>query len=121
MPEVYPLRFTRAHFDRVPEQEALVYLMLGQLANDINILQKLLIFAIDAFGEGSEPERHAAVAQAMLTERMLAGRLYEARQFVQTADCSRTMKSYEADLTEEWRDARKKLNTSSKQTTLFSA
>jgi hypothetical protein len=110
VPEVYPLRFTRADFDQVPEQERLVHLMLGQLANDINLLQKQLIFAISGLGEGSEPEHHAAVAQAMLTERMFAGRLNEAYQFVQTTDCNRAMKSYEADLPEEWREARKNLN-----------
>lgn len=110
MPEVYPLRFTRRDFDRAPEQDRLVHLMLGQLANDINLLQKQLIFAINAFGEGSEPQHHAAVAQAMLTERLFAGRLNEAYQFVQSADCARTMKTYEDVLPEEWRDARKGLN-----------
>jgi hypothetical protein len=110
MPEVYPLRFTRKDFDRVPERERLVHLMLGQLANDINLLQKQLIFAVSGFGEESEPEHHAAVAQAMLTERMFAGRLNEAYEFMQTADCNRAMKSYETSLPEEWRDARRKLN-----------
>lgn len=43
--EVYPLRLTRKDFDRAPEQERLVYLMLGQVANDINLLRKQLIFA----------------------------------------------------------------------------
>ena len=69
MPEVYPLRFTRADFDQVPEQERLVHLMLGHIANDVNLLQKQLIFAINGLGEGTEPEHHAAVAQVMLTER----------------------------------------------------
>jgi len=110
VPEVYPLRFTRADFDRVPDQERLVHLMLGQLANDINLLQKQLIFAINGFGMGSEPQHHAAVAQAMLTERLFAGRLNEAYQFVQGVDCAHTMKTYEADLPDEWRDARKHLN-----------
>jgi hypothetical protein len=107
--EVYPLRLTRKDFDRVPEQERLVYLLLGQVANDINLLQKQLVFATQAFGEGSEPEHHAAVAQAMLTERMFAGRLNEAYEFMQS-ECNRTMKSYEASLPDEWRDARKGLN-----------
>ena len=110
MPEVYPLRFTRADFDRVPDQERLVHLMLGQLANDINLLQKQLIFAINGLGVGSEPEHHAAVAQAMLTERLFAGRLNEAYQFVQGGDCARTMLIYEDVLSEEWRDARTRLN-----------
>lgn len=108
MPEVYPLRFTRKDFDRIPEQERLVHLMLGQLANDINLLQKHLIFATSGFCEGSEPEHHAAVAQAMLTERMFAGRLNEAHRFMQTSECNRTMKSYEVNLAEEWREVRKK-------------
>jgi hypothetical protein len=43
--EVYPLRLTRKDFDRAPEQERLVYLVLGQVANDINLLRKQLIFA----------------------------------------------------------------------------
>jgi hypothetical protein len=45
----------------------------------------------------------------MLTERMFAGRLNEAYEFMQT-ECNRTMKSYEASLPDEWRDARKGLN-----------
>jgi hypothetical protein len=110
VPEVYPLRFTRKDFDRVPEQDRLVHLMLGQLANDINLLRKQLIFATSGFGEGSEPEHHAAVAQAMLTERMFAGRLNEAYEFMQTAECNRAMKSYDTNLPEEWREARKKLH-----------
>ena len=110
MPDVYPLRFTRADFDQAPEQERLVHLMLGQLANDINLLQKQLIFAINSLGEGTEPENHAAVAQVMLTERLLAGRLNEAYQFVQTAACNGAMKACEPDLPAEWKDARKSLN-----------
>jgi hypothetical protein len=110
VPEIYPLRFTRRDFDGIPEQERLVHLMLGQLANDINLLQKQLVFSVSGFGEGSEPEHHAAVAQAMLTERMFAGRLNEAYQFLQTKECNQAMKSYDQNLPGEWREARKQLN-----------
>ena len=85
--------------------------MLGQLANDINLLQKQLIFAINGFHVGSEPEHQASVAQAMLAERLLAGRLNEAYEFTRSARCHAATRDYEADLPDEWRVARKSLNT----------
>jgi hypothetical protein len=109
VPEVYALRFTRAEFDKLPEQQRLVHLMLGQLANDINLLQKQLIFAMNGFGVGSEPEHQVSVAQAMLAERLLAGRLNEAYEFIRTPECHRATR--EANLPDEWRAARKSLNT----------
>jgi hypothetical protein len=84
--------------------------MLGQLANDINLLQKQLIFAVNGFGVGSEPEHQASVAQAMLAQRLLAGRLNEAYEFIRTAECHAATRDYEASLPDEWRAARKSLN-----------
>jgi hypothetical protein len=111
VPEVYALRFTRSEFDKAPEQHRLVHLMLGRLANDINLLQKQLVFAINGFGVGSEPEHQASVAQAMLAERLLAGTLNEAYEFVRTAKCHTVTADYKADLPAEWRAARNDLNT----------
>jgi hypothetical protein len=37
----------RAQLDKIPNDERVFYFMAGQLANDVNALQKLLLFAIN--------------------------------------------------------------------------
>lgn len=43
MVEIHPLRITKGQLDAAPDDERLTYLMAGNLANDVHILQKLLI------------------------------------------------------------------------------
>ena len=84
--------------------------MLGQVANDINLLQKQLVFANNGLGVGSELEHQASVAQVMMAERLLAGRLNEAYEFTRTAECRAALVDYETDLADERRATRKAIN-----------
>ncbi len=74
--EIYPLRYTAGDLAAVPEDDALFFLMCGQLQNDIVILSRQVILA--RMEDGSpEPVRMAAMTVNLVNMRMLAGRLAE--------------------------------------------
>jgi hypothetical protein len=45
MSQVFRISLTKADLDKIPHDERVFYLMVGQLSNDINILTKILWFA----------------------------------------------------------------------------
>jgi hypothetical protein len=47
MINIYPITYSKAQLDAVPEDERLFYLMAGQLANDLNWLSNILMFSIN--------------------------------------------------------------------------
>jgi hypothetical protein len=84
MVELQRISITKADLDRIPADERFFYLMAGQLANDGNILGKLLIGAFNTWrGEHrEEPRRDAGLAQTFLLLKLLAGRLHEANSLI---------------------------------------
>jgi hypothetical protein len=82
MAELQRIRLTKADLDRIPADERFFYVMAGHLANDVNILGKLLIGALNNWksrGERREgPRLDAGLAQTFLLLKLLAGRLHEA-------------------------------------------
>jgi hypothetical protein len=79
--EVYPLRYTAALLKALPEDEAVFFLMCGQLQNDLVILMRQLLQARIVEGD-AEPLRLASATAAMLNMRTLAGRLEEGGKFL---------------------------------------
>ncbi len=73
------MTLTKAHFDRIPDDERLFYFLAGQLRNDINILNKLMLVAMNEVrtAPGQSPRYSAALAQVILLLKLTAGRLYE--------------------------------------------
>lgn len=102
MPEVqlYSLEYAKEDLERAPPGEATLYLLLGHISNDLNILSKLAIFAMNDDPSSPEPTRRARNTAAMLLVRLLAGRLYEAWSAMK-GPISRLIPSYAADLGSE--------------------
>lgn len=73
---IYPLRYTAADLKKLPEEDAVFFLMCGQLQNDLVILMRQLLQAKIVEGD-AEPLRLASSTAAMLNIRMLAARLSE--------------------------------------------
>jgi hypothetical protein len=87
----------KSDLDNIPKQERTFYLMAGQLANDINILGKLLIFATTASKEPGEPRQWAGMTTAVLILEILAGRLYEGYRLIDKAFSARKLRAKYTD------------------------
>jgi hypothetical protein len=74
--DIYPIRFSKALLNKVPEDERTFHLIAGQLANDLNILSKLIIILLNPVS-GHEILRRANTTSAILLIKLLAGRLNE--------------------------------------------
>lgn len=79
--QLVPLHFDKVEMDLVPENHRLAYFGMAQIANETAILLRIAISAINSMAE-PQPVRDMSNATAMFATRMLAGRLWEARQFV---------------------------------------
>lgn len=79
--QVRPLPFSKQNLEDAPRDHRLAYLGLGQIADEASILLRMAMAGINSHGE-LQPSRDAANAVALLATRMLAGRLAEARDFV---------------------------------------
>jgi hypothetical protein len=78
MAQVIRIRLTKGQLDKIPRNERVFYFMAGQLANEINILTKLVWFGMNqerAAAKGVPQE--AALSQTLLLIKILAGKLYE--------------------------------------------
>jgi hypothetical protein len=113
MAELKGVHLTKADLDRIPADERYFYLMAGHLANDVNILGKLLLMASNsAFRKDGEileknPHRQAGLAQMFLVLKLLAGRLYEASRLIGTHYFGKGLDTkYENEMREKARDAR---------------
>lgn len=78
-----PITITPAEFKTAPEDERVFYLKLGSITNEVNMLNKLAMFSLNNPTEELVVNR-ASSAMAMLQLRLLAGRLYEAREVITT-------------------------------------
>jgi hypothetical protein len=104
MAEIHALSFTKAQLDLIPTDERLFYFMAGQILNDINILTKILIFAVNELTLSSTegPERSAAKAQVVLILKLLAGRLYEGHKTISSTFSAKGFyKKYAADMSSD--------------------
>lgn len=64
--KVHPITIPKDKLDRAAEEERLTYLMAGNLANDLQILQKLLVISIHTAVEMGHPHSEAANGSTML-------------------------------------------------------
>jgi hypothetical protein len=100
MATLYRIELTKAHLDQIPHDERIFYLMASQLANDLNIIAKLLIFASNGVMKSSDPiQHHLATTQALLFIKMMAGRLHEGKRLLSKAFFNKGLwKKYKDDL-----------------------
>jgi|GEM_PF-4586499 len=97
--EIFPLRYTVADLRAVPEEEAVYFLMCGQLQNDIVILMRQLLQARIVKGD-EQPVRLVTATSAMLNMRILAARLAEGWPLIKDR-FGLVFNEYEADITDE--------------------
>lgn len=75
--KVHTITIPKEKLDQAPEEERLTYLMAGNLANDLLILQKLLIMSSRTAADMGEPHSTPVNGSTLLLVKLLAGRLYE--------------------------------------------
>jgi hypothetical protein len=100
MATIYRVELTRAHLDKIPHDERIFYLMASQLANDLNVITKLLIFAANGVIKSSDQvQHHVATTQVLFFVKMMAGRLHEGKRLLGSAFFSKGLwTKYKDDL-----------------------
>jgi hypothetical protein len=83
---------TKADLDRIPDDERTFYLMAGQLANDINILGRLLSFAAST-PRPDTPRMWAGLTQMLLIAKLLAARLFEGHRLISQTFSARKLRA----------------------------
>jgi len=101
--EIYVLHYKKADLMAAPEDERAFFLMITQVANDVQILWKQITFALNTKAKG-EIEKQAANAVAMLNMRLLCGVLEEGQQTVRKT-FEKIRASYESEFRPETRNA----------------
>jgi hypothetical protein len=107
MIEIYQIKFSKAHLDTAPEDERIFHLMAGQLANDLNLLTKQLVFAMNPV-DGPDVCRRVNTALAMLLVRQLAGRLNEGWKIIES-QFNPMYKRYKETLSETGKESHSKI------------
>ena len=82
------LSFNKRDLLKVPPHHRIAYFGLGQICDEASILLRMAIAAINSVKE-HQATVDAACAAAMLATRMLAGRVYEARLFINGQEVAR--------------------------------
>jgi hypothetical protein len=113
MPRLRRILLTKTDLNRIPADERFFYFMAGHLANDANILGKLLIAAFNsAFARPGEPcatnyTNNAGLAQLFLVVKLFSGRLHEANSLISAHYFAKGLHpKYEGEMSERARDAR---------------
>lgn len=68
----------------MPENERVFVVVLGHIANEINVLQRLIMMAHDLDDNPGPAETQGGTAQTMCLMRLLVGKLYEAHRTIKT-------------------------------------
>jgi len=97
---VYNLIYTKADLDAAPADERLFFLMASSVANDTQMLNKLLALTLERFDATHRFINQGNSAQGFMILRMLTGRLNEAWKML--ASSNRMIKvNYLADLSDD--------------------
>lgn len=88
---IYIVRFTKDELMRVGEQQRALYLQLSQLSNETFMLYNFLIHCMNGMQHEPEEERtgplkESSLGMILFAARLLAGRLYEARNDINGAE-----------------------------------
>jgi hypothetical protein len=97
--ELHPVTFSKALLDSIPKDERMFHVMAGQLANDLNILTKLMHMAMNPVA-GHEVLTRANTTVAMLVIKLLAGRLNEGWELIK-CQFPPLYNRYEGDLSDD--------------------
>jgi hypothetical protein len=75
---LHRVRFEAGDLRKMPEHERVFTMLLGHIANEINILQKLIMMAHNLDDDPGPWETQGRTAQTMCLLRLLVGKLNEA-------------------------------------------
>lgn len=106
MLQVRAIRFSKADLDGVPRHHRLAFLGLCQIADETTILQRTAVAAINSIAP-PRPVEDMAKATALLGFRMLVGRLWEARLFLNRPEVATSLRELTIAALE--RDARSQI------------
>lgn len=82
---VRTIQFTKAELDALPRRHRLAFLGLSQISDETVILQRTGVAAVNSIAP-PRPVEDMAKATGLLALRMLVGRLWEARLFINTPE-----------------------------------
>jgi hypothetical protein len=80
---VQRFRFEARDLAEMPEPERVFAVFLGHIANEINILQRLIMMAHNLDDDPGDAETQGRTAQTMCLLRVLVGKLNEAHETIQ--------------------------------------
>lgn len=94
---IHTITIPKEKFDEAPEEERLTYLMAGNLANDVLILQKLLIISSNTAIKLGDLHRPPVNGSTLLIIKLLAGRLYEGWNWLRGPSTNHIKKRFAQD------------------------
>ena len=94
---VHSITIPKDKLDQAPENVRLTYLMAGNLANDLLILQKLLIMSINTASAMGAPHSTPVNGSTILLIKLLGGRLYEGWNWLRGASTKEVMEHFAKD------------------------
>jgi hypothetical protein len=80
--EVATLSLTKTELEALPREHLSFYLQLGQLMNEIAMLQSLLLRSLNGMQRGPRPVQETALGMMLFLTRGLCGRLVEAHEAI---------------------------------------
>lgn len=108
---VYNVKLSKDALLGVPENERTFFLSLAHLANEINALQKLVLWSCDFSSQNPAFDKGQTALSFMLL-KLLAGKLNEANELLQKKFHGLSVsRDYEPSLSEEARDALSKIKS----------
>jgi len=102
--EILTLELRGSQLEAIPQDERVLLVQMGHLANTIMVLQKWLVFC-EVRAAPKSVEAAAATTQQMLVMRILSGVLYEGWRVIQTSYFKAQLsKKYDAKLSDDGKE-----------------
>ena len=89
--EVATVRFDRGELLAVPRPHLSFYLQLGQLMNEVSMLQSLLVRSLNGMKKGPRAVQETSLGMMLFLTRALCGRVVEAHQAINTKENGRLL------------------------------
>jgi hypothetical protein len=93
--EILVGNISKSDLEKIPEKERIFFLLIGHLANELNILYKFLIMCFNRHESDIEAINRAQLYQALTINTILIGKIYEAWRMLEKLIKSNIIKDYE--------------------------
>jgi hypothetical protein len=95
---LYEQSFSKGDLDAVPEVERTLFFILAEIANELTILSKQLIFWLQPVDSEDDVEKFARTSAGLTTARLLAGRIHEAWNVLRAKEHGQVYLLYRSEL-----------------------